>query len=183
MKTLNATSFTPYVPLLVIIVVLFAVSKIFKGAESGLEALNLKDTAEEKQAKRSASKADARRAKDNPFDPAFLKMLPQRRGFAILLMTQQTLQNLSNELVSAGGTFGLWKNQEGAVGVFRQFKTQSQVSQFAERFFYESGKDLLTFLRNTFEPENVAAIVARVDKLDVGYVPATPKRFDGDTLI
>lgn len=183
MKTVSFATMQTYLPLIIIIAAFFVFKGLFKGVETGLESLNLKDTAEEKEAKKVITKADARRANDNPFDPVYHKTREKRKGFKILLLRKQSLLQLANELYSGGGVFGMGGNDSRAIAVFKQLKTKTQVSQFANDFFITTGRDLSNFLRENFRPETVAAIIARVDRLDIGYIAAETKRFDGETIL
>lgn len=101
----------------------------------------------------------------SPWDPAFWK---NYSGQQTLLGTDTAYIYIQALLNSVG-----WISDDfsQALGIFKQLKTQSQVSYLADQFFKSEGEDLLTWLQGTIYPndhfsdEQVATIIDYVSKL------------------
>ena len=78
---------------------------------------------------------------NNPFNPLFWK----NRGGA-LIITNSAVDMMITKIYSS---FGLFQDDFNAIfSVFKQLKTQSQVSYLADRFNQKYNADLITFLGN-----------------------------------
>lgn len=85
---------------------------------------------------------------NSPFSPNFYKSAP----VGSLLLTRLTADNFSKQILDSVGFF---KDDFALVlGVFRQLKTQSQVSFLSDRFLAISGYDLLTWLLGDTWPDD-----------------------------
>ena len=77
---------------------------------------------------------------NNPFNPLFWKQS------GALLITNNAVENMITKI---HGAFTIFQDDFNAVyGVFKQLKTQSQVSYLADRFRQKYNADLITFLGN-----------------------------------
>lgn len=78
---------------------------------------------------------------NNPFNPLFWK----NRGGA-LIITNSAVDMMITKIYSS---FGLFQDDFNAIfSVFKQLKTQSQISYLADRFNQKYNADLITFLGN-----------------------------------
>jgi len=107
----------------------------------------------------------------NP-NSAFSPLFYQNAPAGSLLITNAQAQQYLNTLTEAFGGFD--DDEAQAIGVFKNFKTQSQVSYFAEYFknnIWPAGADLLSWLQGSAWPNDrlsnteVATIINYVDKL------------------
>jgi hypothetical protein len=85
---------------------------------------------------------------NSPFSPNFWKTAPA----GSLLLTTQTMADMLKTLKNAFGFFD--DNEAAATGVFKQMKTQSQVSFFSDYFTKNEKADLLTWLRGSSWPND-----------------------------
>jgi hypothetical protein len=87
----------------------------------------------------------------NAFSPTFYKT----GGSGTLLLTMAVKQNLAKRIYDALGVFS---DDESAIfSVFRQLKSQSQVSYLAEYFGQKYKSDLLDYLKRGYSSFNPAS--------------------------
>lgn len=102
----------------------------------------------------------------SPWNPGFWRSKP-----GALIITQAGSDKLVRDLLSSVNVFYLYDDFAKALGVFKQLKTQSQVSYLAERFRQATGSDLLAWLRGStypfdaFSNEEVGTIINYVNSL------------------
>lgn len=90
----------------------------------------------------------------NPFSPLFYQTAEARRNGALLLYTS-TADQLAKRIYDALGVF---TDDESAIySVFRQLKTQSQVSFLSDKFQQRYRVDLLDYLKRGYNPINPAS--------------------------
>lgn len=114
--------------------------------------------------------ADEIQNPNSPFSPEFYKKAPA----GSLLLTTATCKQYMDILTDAFGPFD--DDESQAVGVFKQMRTQSQVSFFADYFsknIFPPGPDLLTWLRGGAWP-NDRLSAAELNEI-VKYVNKLPK--------
>lgn len=107
---------------------------------------------------------------NSPFSPNFWKAAPA----GALLLNTATCQQYLETLTQAFGPFD--DDESVATGIFKQMKTQSQVSFFSDYFsknIFPPGPDLLTWLRGGAWP-NDRLSAAELDDI-VKYVKNLPK--------
>lgn len=86
--------------------------------------------------------------KSSAFLPAFYKSAP----LGSLLLTRSSADSLVNKILNSTGFFS--DDFSAVLAVFRQLKTQSQVSYLSDRFQAISGKDFLTWLVGSVYPND-----------------------------
>jgi len=107
-----------------------------------LEAVGLQDSEETKALDASASNPAS------PWSPNFWKSGPT----GTFLLTAAAMENMLSDLKSAFGWFN--DDEAKAIAVFKQLKTQSQLSFFSDWFKLKEGADLLYWLRGTGYPND-----------------------------
>ena len=80
---------------------------------------------------------------DNPFSPVFLRKI--KPGTKIKLITQANKEIYAKKIYNALGYFT--DNEAEVLGVFKNLKTQTQVSDLATYFQIKYNQDLFTFLK------------------------------------
>ncbi len=126
-----------------------------------LESLGLQDSASTKDLDAAASNPLS------PWSPNFYKSGPA----GTYLLTMQGMQDIYDTLNNSFGWFN--DDEAAAIAVFKQLKTQSQLSFFAEWFKNSKGVDLLYWLRGTGYP-NDRLSDAEVDSINQ-YILKLPK--------
>lgn len=130
-----------------------------------LQAVGLKDTAEEKKNKQILETVDfGSNNVNNPFSPIFAEKAPK----GALLISSATGAEYSKILKNAPGVFN--DDETAVYGVFNKLKTQSQVSNLAYWFNKYYHQDMFTFLKdflNDSELGQVAKIVTSKPKYKI----------------
>jgi hypothetical protein len=91
--------------------------------------------------------------KENPFSPLFYKSAPPKT--IMKLLTIATAESYAKQLYDAMGVFG--DDESKVYGVFRNLKTQSQLSFLAEIFQRKYKMDLLDYLKRGYSNINPAS--------------------------
>ncbi len=104
---------------------------------------------------------------DSPFNPNFYKTGP----VGTLLITSQAANTFVLAILNSVGWFQ--DDFSKVLGIFKQLKTQSQVSYLADKFAAYEGQDLLTWLRGSTYP-NDRFSAEEVNQI-VQYAKSLPK--------
>ena len=132
-----------------------------------LEALNIKDSDEEKKDKKLQEETENLATKDNYWKPSFYKQVIN--GYRSMIFTQASADNLCKRLMGASGQIN---DLETVIyGIFRQCNYKSQVSFLAERFFVLYRKDLYLWLKEDVLNQSELNIVLNItSKLPSGFI-------------
>jgi len=159
--------------LAVVIIIIIAVrngSKIFGdisgSIDSVLETLHLKKSVEEQAADAAAAAADpVANSVSSPFNPTFFKTAPA----GTKLLTSGTLVNLASQIYHSVGYF--IDNPESGYGAFKQCSNWCQVSQLADMFNQQYGKDVYAWLKIKYDTTSQKDVLAKI----VQYCVSLPK--------
>lgn len=120
-----------------------------------LESLNLKESSEDRESKKSEDKAAL-----SVFNPNYYKA-----NLPCTIITTSSADLLSKRIYDAMGFFN---DDEAAVfGVFRQLKSKCQVSFLSERFYLIYKKDLLSYLKTYFNQSEMNTVFEIVNRLPI----------------
>lgn len=143
--------------------------------EPVLEGLNLKDTKEEEQANKTTQEyggASGKTVDKNPWNPNFYRLMKNelKQGQSIQLLTVSQMNSMALTIWDAKGSLfsslPFWDDNEAAVyGVMRKITSQTQLSQFAERFQLNYDRDLYEYLSSFLN----AAELGTVNTIVKGY--------------
>ena len=132
-----------------LIIILFIVYKF-------LQKIHLIPTEEDKKAEQLGY--------SNFWKPFFWKDAASK-GKKPKILTKNSAKNLSQKIWDAKGLFN--DDEESLYGVFRQIKTQSQISYLSDVFFQETGKDLYEFLNSFLNSDELSKLSDRLNQLPV----------------
>lgn len=131
------------------------------GLKSIFNGLGLGTSKEEEEGNAEVSNPNS------PWSPNFYKSAPA----GSLLLSNAVCHERIEALKDCFGMFS--DDEDKAIGILKQFKTQSQVSYFAERFYIEEGSDLATWLWKDNWPDD--RLSASEFKTINDYVHKLPK--------
>lgn len=161
----------------VVVVVLFIVVVIFKkgmgifdsfgeGITSILQAIGLKDDAEDQKADADILAADEKvNAVMSPFNPTFYKNAPA----GTKLKTQATLKAYAEQIYNSVGN--IYDDPEAAIGAFKAMSNWAMVSQLCEKFNSMYSKDVWSWLKLKFDRTKQKDILAKI----ANYAFSLPK--------
>lgn len=137
-----------------------------------LEALNLKQTPEEKSEEDSINKGGAtgKPLSQNPWSRQYINILSSSapKGARILLLTSSGLKSLGKTIYDAK-TF--YNDDEPAVyGAFRSITSHSQLSQLAGYFYTTYKADLYAYLKSFLNTSELATVTDIVNGMKKGYI-------------
>jgi hypothetical protein len=147
----NAEKLRILVPVIIVVIVVFAGKKLLssftQSLSSPLEALNIKDTEEEKNEIKKAKKKvqDLPKGDKNPFSPRYYTATNKRP----MLIPMATANLFAKRIKDAIGI--VYDSPENIIGVFRNLNYKTQVSFLAKVFFDLYGIDLLEFLEDKLD--------------------------------
>jgi len=107
-----------------------------------LQKLGIEKTTEEREDLEAIKQIDFGKPNENPFSGRlFLVNMP----VGTILLTAASSLKLAEKIRGSFTNFG--DNEQQVIGIFRQLKTQAQVSNIADAFFKKYSLDLWTFLK------------------------------------
>jgi flagellar basal body-associated protein FliL len=145
------------------------ISSFFKsisgGADSVLQKLGVKDSAQETADKEVIQKAKEEASTiSSPWNPAYYKNAPS----GSLILSSATAKTIAKQVYDSVGYVS--DNSDEALGAIKQCRTKTQVSFLADTFNKTYGKDLFSFMQTHFDLEQqIANLRAAVD-----YVNSLP---------
>ena len=131
------------------LIIIYAVYKMFKKIG---QSLNL--VADEKDEAAASLVED----KGNIFSPNYWK---GKKGAKIL--TTNVARDMSKRIYNAAGTFN--DNEEAVYGVFRQLTYKTQLSWLSYMFYKQYGEDLLQYITNFMNADELATVKQITSKL------------------
>lgn len=175
---LSAGNFAPsgkakdFIYIAVLLVVVFIAYKVYKtmtgAADSALEAMHLKDSAETTAANKAiaaAATAAATKGAASPFSPRFYQLAPK----GAKLFTKAGAQKIAKQIYDAIGI--IYDSPENITGAIKQCFTQSQVSFLADTFNQLYSKDLLSYLTEKLDTAEQKQTLSDI----ITYVNELPK--------
>jgi hypothetical protein len=146
-----------------VVIVFLAYDKVIRPY---LEALQVLDTKEEKEADEVRKKTENQSIQNDYWNPSYYQNRPV--GMAAKILTTAYADALAKTIYSATGFFN--DNEEKIYGAFRALQYKTQVSFLATRFFALYKKDLYTYLRDkVLNREELDTVLKITNKLPTGY--------------
>ncbi len=130
----------------IVIIAFLILNKTFKGTDSVLEALGLKDDAEEKATNNLLAKNKNKAENAGYWTAALYK---SKAGCK--LVPRAVAEKLADTIYNSVGYFT--DSPGEAVGAFKQLKYKSQISWLVDIFFQKHKLDLKTFLNERFDTD------------------------------
>ena len=137
-----------------------------------LEALNLKQTSEEKSQDESIDKggASGKPQSKNPWSRQYINILNTTApaGARILLLTVSGMKSLAKTIYDSKQWYG--DDEAKLYGAFRSITSHSQLSQLSGFFYTEYKKDLYEYVKSFLNTEELATVTDIVNNMKKGYI-------------